>query len=70
MKIELKITINLTTSYITNSNSASPPKFFVDGHQSLIRSPESPHGASLAGFFVPLLRLTRPPPLTLDKNTV
>ncbi|UMX91674.1 hypothetical protein MJ581_15340 [Escherichia coli] len=25
MKIELKITINLTTSYTTNSDSASPP---------------------------------------------
>lgn len=29
------------------ANVASPPKFFVDGHQSLIRSPESP----LCGLF-------------------
>lgn len=31
----------------------APPKFLVDGHQSLIRSPESPHGASPAGFLCP-----------------
>jgi hypothetical protein len=34
MKIELKITIYLTTSYTTNSDSASPPKFSIDDYQS------------------------------------
>lgn len=34
MKIELNITIYLTTSYITNSDSGSPPKFFKDDYQS------------------------------------
>ena len=52
MKIELKITIYLTTSYTTNSDSASPPKFLVDGYQNHHRSPESPQGESFAGFFV------------------
>ena len=59
MKIELKITIYLTTSYITNSDSASPPKFFVNGHQSLIQSPESPQ-CGLFCFYRPSISVLQP----------
>ena len=39
----------------------APPKFLVDGYQNHHRSPESPQGESLAGFFVFVILRDDPP---------
>ncbi len=38
----------------------APPKFLVDGYQNHHRSPESPQGESLAGFFVFVISRSHP----------
>lgn len=53
-KVELEIIKVNSMNYTTNSDSASPPKSFEDDSRVIRRSPESPHGASPAGFFVPV----------------
>lgn len=43
------------------SQRRQPTKFLVDGYQNHHRSPESPQGENLAGFFVSVIFRDEPP---------